>query len=275
MEIMISEQETVFFNDIIKNKEFIFSKANLPLALGRFRNGQALIPDLYKMPHMLVSGATGSGKSIILQSIINSLLVFSKNVNLVLIDLKRVEFSYYDDLPILYGPVARNVNNSIQLLESLIIEMNKRFFILEKHNARDILSYNGFMPFIVVIIDELADLMMASKKTVQELICKLAQKSRACGIHLIMATQRPSVDVVTGLIKANFPARISCKVSSATDSRTVLDKNGAETLVGKGDAIINCSEYSFKRFKGSFLNKTEILNIVNSRKSWCSRIWNS
>jgi S-DNA-T family DNA segregation ATPase FtsK/SpoIIIE len=275
MEIMASEQETVFFNDVVKSKEFIFSNAQLPLALGKFRNGQALVPDLYKMPHLLVSGATGSGKSILLQSIINSLLVSSKNVNLALIDPKRVEFSYYDSLSTLYGPVARNVNSSIQLLKSLIIEMDKRFVILEKNNARDILSYNGFMPFIVVIIDELADLMMASKKVVQELVCRLAQKSRACGIHLIMATQRPSVDVVTGLIKANFPARISCQVSSAIDSRTILDKNGAETLVGKGDAIINCSEYSFKRFKGSFLNEMEILDIVNNKTSLWSKIWNS
>jgi S-DNA-T family DNA segregation ATPase FtsK/SpoIIIE len=275
MEVMVSEQETVDFNDVIKGEEFVNSKAQLPLALGKCRNGQPLVVDLYKMPHLLVSGATGSGKSILLQSIINSLLVSNKHVNLALIDPKRVEFSYYDKLSNLYGPIARNVDSSILLLRSLIREMDRRFAILERHNVRNILDYKGRMPFTVVVIDELADLMMASKKMAQELICRLAQKSRACGIHLIIATQRPSVDVVTGLIKANFPARISCQVSSAVDSRTILDKNGAETLGGKGDAIIDCSEYSFKRFKGSFLTRREIMSIVNSKKTWWSKLWNS
>ncbi len=275
MEVMVLEQETVFFQDIIKSKEFISSKAQLPLALGKFRNGQVLVSDLYKMPHLLVSGATGSGKSILLQSIINSLLISDRHVNLALIDPKRVEFTYYDELSNLYGPISRNVDDSITLLENLVKEMDRRFLILEKHGARDIITYNGHMPFIAVIIDELADLMMASKKMVQKLICRLAQKSRACGIHLVIATQRPSVDVVTGLIKANFPARISCQVSSAVDSRTVLDRNGAEILSGKGDAIINCSEYSFKRFKGSFLTEQEIINTINSKKSWWNKLWNS
>lgn len=275
MEVMVAELETVFFKDVIESNEFTYSKAQLPLALGQLRNGQTLVADLYKMPHLLVSGATGSGKSILLQSIINSLLVSNRHVNLALIDPKRVEFSYYDRLSNLYGPIARSVNSSLALLTSLIKEMDRRFTILEKCSARDITSYKGKMPFVVVVIDELADLMMASKKTAQELICRLAQKSRACGIHLVIATQRPSVDVVTGLIKANFPARISCQVSAAIDSRTILDKNGAETLGGKGDAIIDCSEHPFKRFKGSFLTEQEIINIANGRKSWWNRIWNS
>jgi S-DNA-T family DNA segregation ATPase FtsK/SpoIIIE len=276
MEIMVSEPEVISFSDVIDSREFLNSKATLPLALGKCRNGSPLIVDLAKMPHLLIGGATGSGKSIMLQVIINSLLL-NKNryISFALIDPKRVEFSYYDALSQLYGPVARNVNSSIELLRNLVEEMEIRFSKLEKHGCRDITTYKGKMPFIVVVIDELADLMMVSKKGTQDLICRLAQKSRACGIHLVVATQRPSVDVVTGLIKANFPARLSCQVSAAVDSRILLDRGGAERLVGKGDAIINCHEYNFKRFKGSFVSEKEILDNIKIRKSWWSRIWSS
>lgn len=276
MEIMVSEPETIPFSDIIDTKEFLNSNATLPLGLGRCRDGSPLIVDLAKMPHLLIGGATGSGKSIMLQVIINNLLLNKDHyINFALIDPKRVEFSYYNKLSNLYGPVARSMNDSMELLRNLVEEMEKRFSKLEKHNCRDITAYKGKMPFIIVIIDELADLMMVSKKGTQDLICRLAQKSRACGIHLVVATQRPSVDVVTGLIKANFPARLSCQVSSAIDSRILLDRGGAERLVGKGDAIINCFEYNFKRFKGAFLSEREILDNVRNKKSWWSRIWNS
>lgn len=276
MEVMIAEQKTVLFTEIAETEQFINSNAILPLALGGLRDGSPLIADLIKMPHLLISGATGSGKSILLQSIINSLLI-NKNtqIKLALIDPKRVEFVYYDGLLNLYSPVARNVEDSIELLNDLIDEMEKRFLRLEKSGARDILSYKGNMSYIVVVIDELADLMMSSKKEVQDLICRLAQKSRACGIHLVVATQRPSVNIITGSIKANFPARISCKVSASVDSRTILDRNGAETLVGKGDAIIDCSEFKFKRFKGSFLTEEDIMKNTNDRKPWLRRIWSS
>ncbi|MFA5048423.1 MAG: FtsK/SpoIIIE domain-containing protein [Patescibacteria group bacterium] len=277
MEVMIDEQQTVFFKDFINTEKFINSDAILPLALGGLRDGSPLIVDLTKMPHLLVSGATGSGKSILLQTVINSLLINTKaQIKLALIDPKRVEFTYYNDLDNLYSPIAKNVESALTLLNNLIDEMDSRFLKLEKCGARDILSYKGRMPYIVVVIDELADLMMASKKEAQYLICRLAQKSRACGIHLVIATQRPSVNVVTGIIKANFPARLSCQVSAAVDSRTILDRNGAETLVGKGDAIIDCGEYKFKRFKGSFLTSEDIIkNVNNNKKTWLRRLWNS
>lgn len=276
MEITVSEPAVVHFKDVITSDAFYASSAKLPLALGKCRNGVPLIADLAIMPHLLVGGATGSGKSIMLQSIINSLLMNERYfINFALIDPKRVEFSYYNSLSQLYGPVARDVNGAMRLLENLIKEMENRFSRLEKSGARDISSYKGKMPYIVVVIDELADLMMVSKKATQEYVCRLAQKSRACGIHLVIATQRPSVDVVTGLIKANFPARLSCQVSSAIDSRILLDRGGAERLAGKGDAIINCSEYKFTRFKGSYISERDIILSVKNKKSWWSRIWNS
>jgi len=273
MEIMVSEPKTIFFNDMLDNKEFLDSDAKLPLALGKCRDGSPLIVDLAKMPHLLVGGATGSGKSIMLQVIINSLLLNKHYINFALIDPKRVEFSYYNKLPQLYGKVARTVNDATELLRNLIDEMERRFSKLEKAGCRDITTYKDTMPYIVIVIDELADLMMASKKGTQDLVCRLAQKSRACGIHLVVATQRPSVDVVTGLIKANFPARLSCQVSSATDSRVLLDRGGAERLAGKGDAIINCAEYNFKRFKGSFISEQEVLANVTAKRPWWRKIW--
>lgn len=275
MEIMVSLLDTVNFKDIVDSVEFLNSDYILPIALGKLRDGLPLIIDLTKMPHLLVSGATGSGKSILLQVIINSLFLKSTNYNLALIDTKRVEFSYYNNLSKLYGPIARDVNSANILLNNLIIEMENRFKILEKSKCRDITYYKGLMPYIVVIIDEFADLMIISKKESQELICRLAQKSRACGIHLIVATQRPSVDVITGLIKANFSSRISCQVSSSSDSRIVLGKNGAEKLSGSGDAIIDCPGFSFKRFKGSYIAEEEIAYNVKNTRSWWSKIWNS
>jgi len=275
MEVMTSPLETVFFKKIIDSKEFLNSHFKLPLALGKLRDGSNLVVDLTTMPHLLIGGATGSGKSIMLQTMINGIAFSKSNYQLALIDPKRVEFSYYDSLSKLYGPIARNVPDSIMLLQELIHEMDRRFLIFEKSGCRDISCYKKSMPYIVVVIDELADLMMASKKEIQELICRLAQKSRACGIHLIVATQRPSVDVVTGLIKANFPSRISCRVSSAIDSRTILDRGGAERLAGKGDAIIDCPGYKFQRFKGAFIEEDDIQQGIKASRSWWSKIWNS
>jgi S-DNA-T family DNA segregation ATPase FtsK/SpoIIIE len=275
MEVMVSEQGVVHFSSLAASDAFLHSRAKLPLVLGACRLGLPVIADLTEMPHLLIGGTTGSGKSVMLHSIINGLLMKGDSVNLALIDPKRVEFSCYDEMLRLYSPIARNVQDSLELLQSLIAEMERRFVRLEKDGCRDIRNYGKRMPFIVIVIDELADLMMVSKKVVQDLICRLAQKSRACGMHLIVATQRPSVDVVTGLIKANFPARISCQVSSIADSRTILDRAGAEKLVGKGDAIIDCQEYRFKRFKGSFIEESDIVANVDRRKTWWCRIWNS
>ena len=269
MEIMISEQENVMFSDICKNENHL----SLPLDLGKMRDGSVLSIDLSKMPHLLIGGTTGSGKSILLHNIINSLMLNSK-CEFALIDTKRVEFSYYDNISRLFGPIARDVDGAILLFQELIEEMEERFKILEKNRCRDISEYPD-MKYIVIIIDELADLMMIAKKDIQKLICRLAQKSRACGIHLVAATQRPSTDVVTGIIKANFPSRISCQVSSSTDSRTILDSNGAEKLAGKGDAIINTPNIKFKRFKGAFISQEEIKENVLNHQSFWREIWAS
>lgn len=269
MEIMIAEQQTVYFRDVDEESNF-----TLPLSLGSLRDGQNLIVDLVKMPHLLVAGTTGSGKSILLQVIINNLLNNKLPIKLALIDPKRVEFSYYSGLKNLYSPIAKDIDESLYLLNKLVEEMDSRFLKLEKSGARDIESYFGSMPYIVVVIDEFADLMMRAKREVQDLICRLAQKSRACGIHLVVATQRPSVDVITGIIKANFPSRISFQVSSSVDSRTILDRNGAEALAGKGDAIIDCSEYKFKRFKGYYMDEEDITKNISKKKTLLRRLWN-
>ena len=267
MEIMIAEQENVMFSDICNNE----NNLSLPLNLGKLRDGSTLSLDLSKMPHLLIGGTTGSGKSILLHTIINSLMLGS-SCEFALIDTKRVEFSYYDSVSRLFSPIVRDVDGAILLFEELIEEMEKRFRILEKNKCRDISEFPN-MNYIVVIIDELADIMMIAKKEVQKLICRLAQKSRACGIHLVAATQRPSTDVVTGIIKANFPSRISCQVSSHADSRTILDAHGAEKLSGKGDAIINTPSIKFKRFKGAFISQKEIKHNVSNNQSLWREIW--
>lgn len=272
IESMQEEPEDVFFNDVVKNNDT--SNYVLPIAIGNKKDNSPLVFDLVEMPHLLIAGTTGSGKSILLHTIINNLLISDKKYKLALIDPKRVEFTYYEKCSKLYAPIAKNVEESIKLLDDLIVEMDSRFEILEKNNCRSIAEYNGKMDYIVVVIDELADLMMASRKAAQDQICRLAQKSRSCGIHLVVATQRPSVDVVTGLIKANFPVRISCKVSAAIDSRVILDKNGAEKLVGKGDAIIDGMKFKFDRFKVAYISNEQIKHNVEKNQSWWHQIWN-
>lgn len=262
MEMMVHEPPIVKYSEY--NKNF---PGQLPIFLGITRTGDILVPDLVNMPHILVGGTTGAGKSVMLHSIICNL---KDRAKLALIDTKRVEFSYYNKN--LYKPVAKSVNDGINLLHSLIDEMEIRFHKLEKMGVRNI-SYSNNMPYIVVIIDELADLMTYSKKEVQDLLCQLAQKSRACGIHIIAATQRPSVDVITGLIKANFPARIACRVASQTDSRVILDCGGAEKLKGNGDAILQSAQHNFIRFQGAYLSEQEIIQ-MNKPNNWWSNIWN-
>lgn len=268
IEMMVQELENILFNEIICSQEFLKSNYKLPIALGKTKEGNPLIVDLTEFPHLLIGGATGSGKSVLLHTIINSLLL-SNNSKLALIDTKRIEFSYYENISKLYCPVAKDVDSSLLMLNNLIDEMENRFYTLERAGCRNINEYNGKMEYIVVVIDELADLMLSSEKKAQELICRLAQKSRACGIHIIMATQRPSVDIVTGALKANFPVRIGCQVSSAVDSRVILDKGGAETLFGKGDAILDGLQYKFIRFKGSYINESDILmNVKRNLSKW-------
>jgi len=277
MELMMVMPSVIPFTDVLNSPEFLKSNCRIPLGLGRTRHGRILVADLTSMPHLLIAGATGSGKSMMLQTAISSLLFNTGNrrILMALVDPKQVEFSYYEKLPNLYCPIARDVTSAQETLEKLVEEMGRRFNVLQKKRCRDISHYKGEMPYIVLIVDELADLMMASKRSVQDLICRLAQKSRACGIHLIVATQRPSTDVVTGVIKANFPSRLSCHVSSATDSRVILDKSGAEKLAGCGDAILDGPNHPFVRFKGAFLSESDIMTNVRRAggNSWWRRLW--
>ena len=222
------------------------------------------------MPHLLMAGATGSGKSMALHNFIANILINKNaNVKLALVDPKRVEFFRYKRIKKLYG-ISSTVDESIKLFEDLVDEMEKRFKIIEKKKCRDLVEYNQKqkkqVPYIVLVVDEMADLMVDAKKEIEPLISKLAQKSRACGIHLIMATQRPSTNVITGIIKANFPSRISFKVSSMVDSRVIFDANGAEKLLGKGDGMINAPGFSFERFQGVFIPINELENIIGENK---------
>jgi S-DNA-T family DNA segregation ATPase FtsK/SpoIIIE len=277
LELMMEDPGSVLFQDVVNSKEFQNTNAVLPVAIGVARNGRRLVVDLAQMPHLLVAGTTGSGKSMALHIIINSMMLCgSERVRLALIDPKRIEFSHYIGTPQLYAPIAKDAESSMELLSRLVSDMETRFAILQKAKCRDITQYRGRMPRVVVLVDEFAELMMASKRAAQERICRLAQKSRACGIHMVLATQRPSIDVVTGLIKANFPSRMSCQVSSAVDSRVVLDRNGAERLTGNGDAILDCPGNRFVRLKGAFLSEADImLNVKHlaSSQSWWKRMW--
>jgi S-DNA-T family DNA segregation ATPase FtsK/SpoIIIE len=278
IEILTKPQGTVEFNDL-KNS-LLKSDDKLPVILGRTHDGEDLITDITKMPHLLIAGTTGSGKSVLLHSIICSLILQESNVRLALVDPKNVEFTHYKDTKQLMYPIINYADEAYAILSDLVDEMDDRFRIMSKKSAKDIYEYNKKrskkLPYIVLVIDEFADLMQMSKKEFQVKLSRLAQKSRACGIHIIIATQRPSADVVTGIIKANFPARISCRVTSAINSRVVLDKNGAEKLLGKGDALISSTIYDMLRFRGAYINQVEIEKICDDNKrGLLSRIINS
>ena len=276
VEILTKPQDTVSFNNI--KESLLNSDAKLPVILGRTHDGEDLVADIAKMPHLLIAGTTGSGKSVLLHSIICS-LILKPDAKLTLIDPKNVEFTYYKDLKQLMYPIINYADEAYAVLSDLVEEMDRRFRIMSKKSAKDIDEYNAKrskkLPYIVLIIDEFADLMQVSKKEFQIKLSRLAQKSRACGIHIIIATQRPSVDVVTGIIKANFPARISCKVTSAVNSRVVLDRNGAEKLLGKGDALICSNTHDMLRFRGAYIDQLNIKEICdNNKRSWLSKVIN-
>jgi len=278
IEIPNKIRQTVYFRDIIESELFSSSQSYLTLALGKSISGEPYVAELTKMPHLLVAGSTGSGKSVSLNSMICSILYKATpvNVRFLMIDLKMLELSFYDGIPHLLLPVVTNPKNAKTSLRWLIDEMERRYTMMAEMGVRSIEKYNQktakqegqeVLPYIVVVIDELADLMMVSTREVEEYIARLAQMARASGIHLILATQRPSVDVLTGIIKANFPARISCQVSSKVDSRTILDANGAESLLGYGDMLFMSPGLSkLQRIHGPFVSEGEIKRIVGFLK---------
>ena len=286
IEIPNVHRQTVFLREIIESKVYTQTKAKLPLALGKDIQGQPEVADLAKMPHLLVAGATGAGKSVCLNSLILSLLFkFSpEQVKLLLVDPKRIELSVYNDLPHLVHPVVTDMSLAKTALEWAVYEMEQRYDAMAALGVRNIEGYNqkltsfgtelpeqyqgmNVLPYLVIIIDELADLMMTAGKDVEVSIVRLAQLARAAGIHIILATQRPSVDVVTGIIKASFPSRIAFQVSSKHDSRTILDAIGAEYLLGQGDMLFKTSGGHLTRIHGAFVGDEEIADVVNFWKS--------
>jgi S-DNA-T family DNA segregation ATPase FtsK/SpoIIIE len=277
IEIPNKIRQTVYLREIIESEVFGDSHSYLTLTLGKTISGEPFVAELAKMPHLLVAGSTGSGKSVSLNSMICSLLFKATpiNVRFLMIDLKMLELSFYEGIPHLLLPVVTNPKNAKTALRWLIDEMERRYLMMAEKGVRSIEKYNQKMakqemetlPYIVVVIDELADLMMVSTREVEEYIARLAQMARASGIHLILATQRPSVDVLTGIIKANFPARISCQVSSKVDSRTILDANGAESLLGYGDMLfLSPGVGRLQRLHGPYVSEGEIKRIVEFLK---------
>lgn len=277
IEVPNKDISSVLLREVLESEAFKKQKSKISFALGKDVAGANIVADLAKMPHLLIAGATGSGKSICINSLIASIL-FKANpeeVKLLLIDPKVVELSIYKNIPHLLVPVVTDPKKAAGALNWAVIEMTERYKKFASNNVRDIYSYNVInkegidkLPQIVVIIDELADLMMVAPGEVEDSICRLAQMARAAGIHLVVATQRPSVDVITGLIKANIPSRISFAVSSHIDSRTILDMGGAEKLLGKGDALFYPVGASKPiRVQGAFVSEKEIERLVSFIKN--------
>lgn len=275
IEVPNEKQSPVFLREVLDSKEFSNTDKNLAFALGKDIAGKCIIGDLSKMPHMLIAGATGSGKSVCINSLIISLLYkySPKEVRLLMVDPKVVELSVYNGIPHLLIPVVTDPKKAAGALNWAVNEMNKRYNLFKDLKVKNIESYNSLfekgiieekLPYIVLIVDELADLMMACPNDVEDYICRLAQMARAAGMHLIIATQRPSVDVITGVIKANIPSRVSFAVSSGIDSRTILDQVGAEKLLGRGDMLYNpIGESKPLRVQGAFISEEEVENVVN------------
>ena len=264
----------VGFREVLESDEFKNFKSSVPMALGKDIAGNVVVADISKMPHLLIAGSTGSGKSVCINTLINSIIYKSKpdEVKLILIDPKVVELASYNGIPHLLIPVVTEPKKAANALNWAVNEMNKRYKMFAESGVKDINSYNlkheEKLPKIVIIIDELADLMMISANDVEDYICRLAQMARAAGMHLIVATQRPSVDVITGVIKANIPSRIAFAVSSQTDSRTILDMAGAEKLLGKGDMLFYpLGANKPLRIQGAFISEEESEKVVEYVKS--------
>ncbi len=280
IEVPNRKSKPVLLKEIIESPEFKTNESPLAVAMGLDISGKPIVTDLQKMPHGLIAGATGSGKSVCINAMLVSLLYKASpdEVKLLLIDPKMVELAPYNHIPHLVSPVITDVKAATASLKWAVEEMERRYELFAHTGVRDIGRYNemvkkhdeksGKLPYLVIIIDELADLMMVAPGDVEDSICRIAQKARACGIHLILATQRPSVDVITGLIKANIPTRIAFSVSSQVDSRTIIDSSGAEKLLGRGDMLFleNGSSKPF-RVQGNFVTDDEIEEVVNFVKS--------
>ena len=285
IEVPNKENSAVALRDLLESKEFQQFPSNIAFAVGKDIGGQVVVTDIAKMPHMLIAGATGSGKSVCINTIIMGILYKAKpeDVKLIMIDPKVVELSVYNGIPHLMIPVVTDPKKAAAALQWGVSEMTDRYKKFAEMNVRDLKGYNKAvergmmdangqpmkkMPQLVIIVDELADLMMVASNDVEEAICRLAQLARAAGIHLIIATQRPSVDVITGLIKANMPSRVAFSVSSGTDSRTILDMNGAEKLLGRGDMLFYPQGYSKPaRIQGAFVSDSEVSDVVDCIKN--------
>jgi len=298
LEIPNSNRETVYLSEILRSEKYDGVKSPLALALGKDIGGRAVVVDLAKMPHLLVAGTTGSGKSVALNAMVLSLLykATARDVRMIMIDPKMLELSVYEGIPHLLAPVVTDMKEAANALRWCVAEMERRYKLMSAVGVRNLAGFNKKvkdaidsgkpladplfkppqdttepvvvptlepLPYVVVIIDEFADMMMIVGKKVEELIARLAQKARAAGVHLILATQRPSVDVITGLIKANIPTRIAFQVSSKIDSRTILDQSGAETLLGHGDMLyLPPGTATPERVHGAFVSDEEVHKVV-------------
>ena len=273
IEVPNRERQPVVLREVLESQEFIGHPSKVAVALGKDIAGDNIVIDLAKMPHLLIAGTTGSGKSVCINTLITSLLFKStpEEVKMIMIDPKVVELSAYNGIPHMMVPVVTDPKKAAGALNWAVAEMTRRYNAFAEQGAKEMSKYNDIMkmldepklPYIVVVVDELADLMMVAPRDVEDAICRIAQMGRAAGIHLVVATQRPSVDVITGLIKANFPSRIAFAVSSQTDSRTILDAGGAEKLLGRGDMLFHTSSLPKPvRIQGAFLSDPEVEAVI-------------
>jgi S-DNA-T family DNA segregation ATPase FtsK/SpoIIIE len=283
IEISNPKREVVYFSEICASPKYRNAESPLSLALGKDIAGNPVVADLQKMPHLLIAGATGSGKSVAVNTMILSILyrALPDQVRFLMIDPKMLELSLYDEIPHLLHPVITDPRKAAKALKWTVTEMERRYELMADLGVRNIENYNKRLntgerneahpedlPYIVVVIDELADLMIVNGRDIEEALTRLAQMARASGIHLLLATQRPSVDVLTGIIKANFPSRISFKVSSKTDSRTILDANGAEKLLGNGDMLYMPPGTSrIERLHGGYIAEADVRQVTDFLRS--------
>ena len=297
IEVPNVHRETIALRDVIESPEFSHSPSKLTLPLGKDLIGRIRAADLTQMPHLLIAGSTGTGKSVFINSLLMGMLYKATpdELKLVLVDPKRLELGLYADIPHLLAPVVTDPKVAANVLRNATREMERRLKLLAQRGVRNIDQYNRTfekgqslslfdnaeeeehkpLPYLVIVIDELADLMMVDTNSVEESITRLAQMARAVGIHLILATQRPSVDVITGLIKANFPARISFRVASKVDSRTILDANGSESLLGKGDMLyLPAGSSRLHRIHGPYVHEREVEAVCDFWREQAKAIYN-